>query len=251
MKTPHRHRRRFRRRARGQRGGRAGAPRRHPHRRQPDGRGRRRRRCGRAGQSDAVAWGRPPSRPGRGPPDAAARAGARPRRCHRPFPHRHGAAPASRSSPNPRARRQLAAEIEAQFAAFAATGLPLDHVNAHKHFHLHPTIASAILEIGKRYGMKAVRAPVEPRAVLAKIEPGPAASTSRALWALLVRRRMRARRHDRARSGVRPRLVRRAECDAAARPDRRIFPTASPRSTPIRRQTIDYPGHAPGLSLSR
>ena len=43
----------------------------------------------------------------------------------------------------PRVRRQLEAEIEAQFAAFAATGLPLDHVNAHKHFHLHPTIAGA------------------------------------------------------------------------------------------------------------
>lgn len=59
------------------------------------------------------------------------------------------------------ARGQLAAEIEAQFAAFAATGLPLDHVNAHKHFHLHPMIASAILRIGPRYGMKAMRVPYE------------------------------------------------------------------------------------------
>jgi len=31
-------------------------------------------------------------------------------------------------------RAQLAAETEAQFAAFAATGLVLDHINAHKHF---------------------------------------------------------------------------------------------------------------------
>src|SRR5271154_41077 len=38
-------------------------------------------------------------------------------------------------------RRQLEAEIEAQFDAFRATGLDLDHVNTHKHFHLHPTIA--------------------------------------------------------------------------------------------------------------
>ncbi|MGN6356763.1 MAG: hopanoid biosynthesis-associated protein HpnK [Novosphingobium sp.] len=59
------------------------------------------------------------------------------------------------------ARRQLAAEIEAQFAAFAATGLALDHVNAHKHFHLHPMIASAILRIGPKYGMKAMRVPYE------------------------------------------------------------------------------------------
>ncbi len=64
----------------------------------------------------------------------------------------------------PATRRQLAAEIEAQFAAFAATGLPLDHVNAHKHFHLHPTIAGLIATIGARYGLKAVRAPLEPGA---------------------------------------------------------------------------------------
>ena len=37
-------------------------------------------------------------------------------------------------------QRQLENEIAAQFEAFRATGLPLDHVNAHKHFHLHPTI---------------------------------------------------------------------------------------------------------------
>ena len=38
----------------------------------------------------------------------------------------------------PRIRRQLAAEIRAQFAAFAATGLRLDHANAHKHMQLSP-----------------------------------------------------------------------------------------------------------------
>jgi hopanoid biosynthesis associated protein HpnK len=72
----------------------------------------------------------------------------------------------------PAVRRQLAAEIEAQFQAFAATGLPLDHVNAHKHFHLHPTIAGLIIKIGPRYGMKAMRAPTEPRAIIRSIEPG-------------------------------------------------------------------------------
>ncbi|MEG3147300.1 hopanoid biosynthesis-associated protein HpnK [Sphingomonas sp. RT2P30] len=91
---------------------------------------------------------------------------------------------------NTRARRQLAAEIEAQFAAFAATGLPLDHVNAHKHFHLHPVIASLVLKIGRRHGMRAARAPVEPRAIIAAIEPGRAPRRDPAtLWAKLVRRR--------------------------------------------------------------
>ncbi len=64
----------------------------------------------------------------------------------------------------PAVRRQLEAEIAAQFAAFVATGLPLDHVNAHKHFHLHPTIAGLIARIGTRHGLKAVRAPLEPGA---------------------------------------------------------------------------------------
>jgi predicted glycoside hydrolase/deacetylase ChbG (UPF0249 family) len=57
----------------------------------------------------------------------------------------------------PRVRRQLEAEIEAQFQAFAATGLALDHVNTHKHFQLHPTIASTMIRIGKRFGLRAAR----------------------------------------------------------------------------------------------
>ena len=70
----------------------------------------------------------------------------------------------------PKVRGQLAAEIEAQFAAFAATGLKLDHVNAHKHFHLHPTIAGLMVKVGKRHGVKGARVPLEPQAVLAQIE---------------------------------------------------------------------------------
>jgi hypothetical protein len=61
----------------------------------------------------------------------------------------------------PRVRRQLALEVRAQFEAFAASGLPLDHVNAHKHFHLHPTILSLIVRIGREFGLRAVRLPRE------------------------------------------------------------------------------------------
>ena len=96
----------------------------------------------------------------------------------------------------PAVRRQLAAEIEAQFAAFAATGLALDHVNAHKHFHLHPTIASLILTIGRRYGMRAMRAPVEPRHIIRSIEPGRAGIAERI--AGTYARRMRSRMNDAA-----------------------------------------------------
>jgi hopanoid biosynthesis associated protein HpnK len=62
----------------------------------------------------------------------------------------------------PAIRRQLAAEIRAQFEAFAATGLPLDHANAHKHMHLHPTIGRLMIEIGRDYGLRAIRIPAEP-----------------------------------------------------------------------------------------
>lgn len=61
----------------------------------------------------------------------------------------------------PRVRRQLEREIRAQFEAFAMTGLTLDHVNTHKHFHLHPTVLGMILEIGRDYGMRAMRLPYE------------------------------------------------------------------------------------------
>lgn len=64
----------------------------------------------------------------------------------------------------PHVRAQLRREIRAQFDAFAASGLPLDHVNAHKHFHLHPTVLSMIIEIGRDYGLRAVRLPYEPSA---------------------------------------------------------------------------------------
>jgi len=64
---------------------------------------------------------------------------------------------------SPRARRDLAREIEAQFEAFARTGLALDHVNGHCHMHLHPVVRDLILTIGPRYGMKAMRMVVPPR----------------------------------------------------------------------------------------
>jgi hopanoid biosynthesis associated protein HpnK len=63
---------------------------------------------------------------------------------------------------SPRLRRQLEAEIRAQFSAFARTGLALDHVNVHKHFHLHPTLLRMLLRIGRDYGVSAVRVPDEP-----------------------------------------------------------------------------------------
>lgn len=93
----------------------------------------------------------------------------------------------------PRVRRQLRAEIEAQFARFSDTGLRLDHVNAHKHFHLHPTIAATMLEVGRRHGLKASRAPTEPARVIDAVEPTPRAAVTRVadVWARRLRNRFR------------------------------------------------------------
>jgi chitin disaccharide deacetylase len=81
----------------------------------------------------------------------------------------------------PSVRRQLAAEIRAQFEAFAATGLRLDHVNTHKHFHLHPTVLRLIVDIGRAFGLRAVRWPNEMHAALL-LKP----------WLALLRRNLAA-----------------------------------------------------------
>jgi hopanoid biosynthesis associated protein HpnK len=92
----------------------------------------------------------------------------------------------------PDVRRQLASEIGAQFAAFHATGLRIDHVNAHKHMHLHPSVAKLIIEIGRDYGITAVRVPSEPVAVLRRAFPEERhRAPSHHPWNALLRRRLR------------------------------------------------------------
>lgn len=71
----------------------------------------------------------------------------------------------------PRVRRQLANEIRAQFEAFRATGLPLDHVDGHKHMQIHPTVARLVVDIGRDYGLTAMRLPAEPMALLRRAFP--------------------------------------------------------------------------------
>jgi len=91
----------------------------------------------------------------------------------------------------PAVRRQLASEIRAQFEAFHATGLALDHVNAHHHMHLHPSVAKLIIEIGRDYGMKAVRVPSEPVAVLRRAFPDERRrNPTYRPWVVTLRRRL-------------------------------------------------------------
>jgi chitin disaccharide deacetylase len=94
----------------------------------------------------------------------------------------------------PRVRRQMLAEVRAQFEAFRATGLKLDHVTAHKHFHLHPSVTSAILDLKAEFGVQAIRAPVEPRSVLARIGGGTPGLAAAALGSLARLQRLRLRR---------------------------------------------------------
>jgi hopanoid biosynthesis associated protein HpnK len=96
----------------------------------------------------------------------------------------------------PAVRRQLEAEIRAQFQAFADTGLPLDHVNAHKHFHLHPTLLEMLLRIGEEFGIRAVRLPREPTWVARRANGaiGPAVAGLLSPWLAIMRLRLRAAR---------------------------------------------------------
>jgi chitin disaccharide deacetylase len=94
----------------------------------------------------------------------------------------------------PRVRFQLEAEIRAQFTAFARTRLLLDHVNAHKHFHLHPTLLNIIVRIGREFGMHAIRVPDEPLwfSTRGAIIAGAANAALLAPWLAMMRRRLRA-----------------------------------------------------------
>jgi chitin disaccharide deacetylase len=88
-------------------------------------------------------------------------------------------------------RAQLAAEIRAQFEAFAGTGLELDHVNAHKHFHLHPLILELVLRIGREFGASAVRVPQEPLGY-SRLAGAATAAALLLPWLAIMRRRLRA-----------------------------------------------------------
>ena len=89
----------------------------------------------------------------------------------------------------PRVRRQLRAEIAAQFDAYRRTGLPLDHVNAHKHFHVHPVIARDVISVGRDYGMKALRVPSEPANIVVRVDNKPPALSERVMtpWTSVLR----------------------------------------------------------------
>jgi chitin disaccharide deacetylase len=61
-----------------------------------------------------------------------------------------------------RGRAALEREVAAQFDRFRATGLGLDHVNGHLHFHLHPTVLRVLLRRSGEWGIRSMRLTRDP-----------------------------------------------------------------------------------------
>ena len=90
----------------------------------------------------------------------------------------------------PNVIRQLRSELRAQFAAFSRTGLELDHVNVHKHLHMHPVVFSVVLEELRAHGRPPLRIPWEPPwvALIGKEKRSPMGPMLLNAWAQLTRR---------------------------------------------------------------
>jgi hopanoid biosynthesis associated protein HpnK len=69
-------------------------------------------------------------------------------------------------------RDPLRREIAAQFEKFRATGLTLDHVNGHLHFHLHPTIFALVMELAEKFGVRTMRLTRDPFWLNARLSSG-------------------------------------------------------------------------------
>jgi len=146
---------------------------------------------------------------------------------------------------SPAARAQLRAEIAAQIAAFRATGLACDHLNAHKHFHLHPVIAALAFPAAAEAGIPATRIPYEPPGPVRAADPAsrPAPRALAPFAALL--HRLAARHGLKA-----PDRVFGLAWSGAFTPDRlaALLPNLPPGCTEIylHPATAPFPGGAPG-----
>ena len=69
-------------------------------------------------------------------------------------------------------RPQFEAEIGAQIAKFRATGLPMDHLNGHLNFHLHPMIFDVLMRRHADWQLPAVRLTRDPFWLNARLADG-------------------------------------------------------------------------------
>ncbi len=63
-------------------------------------------------------------------------------------------------------------ELALQFERFRRTGLPLDHVNGHLNFHLHPTVLRVLLRNADRWGIRHLRLTTDPFALNTRLAGG-------------------------------------------------------------------------------
>ena len=101
-----------------------------------------------------------------------------------------------------RVAAQAEAEIRAQLTAFRETGLRLDHVDGHHHFHLHPTVQAILVRLAPEFDIAAVRVPDEP-AVVRHRKMGAGRRMRDWLAALPLRDRAPAMKRRLARAGIR------------------------------------------------
>ncbi len=62
----------------------------------------------------------------------------------------------------PRVQDQIRREVWAQVERFLSTGLEMDHLNAHLHFHVQPVVFPVLLDVAQAIGVKRMRLPWEP-----------------------------------------------------------------------------------------
>lgn len=67
---------------------------------------------------------------------------------------------------------QLRDEINAQFQKFRSTGIKLDHVNGHLHFHLHPAVFGILMENVAAWGITHLRLTWDPFLFNARLAGG-------------------------------------------------------------------------------
>ena len=82
------------------------------------------------------------------------------------------------------ARRELALEMNAQFERFAATGLPLSHVDGHLHMHLHPTVFRLLLPLAEKYGARGLRVTRDDLRLALRYDRGRV--VTKVMWAIVV-----------------------------------------------------------------
>ncbi len=107
---------------------------------------------------------------------------------------------------SPRAQNQLRAEIAAQFARFAETGLAGTHVDGHQHFHLPPVVWDAVLENCVRYRIFRLRVPHEEIRSHLQTVPGAKLNLDTAaslIFRVLAKRNLRRLRSVEEKEGVR------------------------------------------------